>query len=134
MNIAKILTLIGAGLVAFALFGLTFSASLPDDGILLAVSVGLLAGIAGFLGTALIVRVFSDMERKMSSLKISWAGLFGLGVILVAIDAVSKTLIAIKGVPALGVIGAALILLVTTVILNWQFKTTWDERSKSNGR
>lgn len=70
----------------------------------------------------------------MSSLKIAWAGLFGIGVILVAIDAVSKTLIAIKGVPALGIIGAALILLATTSILNWLFKIAWDERSKSNGK
>ena len=61
--ITKVITLVGASLVAFALFGLTFSASLPDDGILRAVSVGLLAGIAGFLGTALIVRVFSDLEK-----------------------------------------------------------------------
>ena len=70
----------------------------------------------------------------MSSLQIAWAGLFGLGVILVAIDAVSKTLIAVKGVPALSIIGAALILLVTTSILNWLFKIAWDERSKSNGK
>ena len=63
MKISRILTLIVAGLVAFALFGMTFSASLPDDGVLRAVSVGLLAGIAGFLGTALIARVFSDLEN-----------------------------------------------------------------------
>ena len=63
MSATKILTLLGASLVAFTLFGLTFTASLPDDGILRAVSVGLLAGIAGFLGTALIVRILSDLEK-----------------------------------------------------------------------
>ena len=63
MTAIKILTLIGASVVAIALFGLTFSASLPDDGILRAISVGLLAGIAGFLGMAFIVRVLSDPEK-----------------------------------------------------------------------
>jgi hypothetical protein len=68
----------------------------------------------------------------MRNLQAAWATLFGLGVILVAIDTVSDSLLSIKGVPALGVIGAALILLVLTSMLNWMFKGAWNERTRSN--
>ena len=68
----------------------------------------------------------------MRSLQIAWAGLFGLGVIMVAIDAISAPLISVNNVPALGVIGAALILLVVSSILNWLFKDAREGRDRAN--
>jgi uncharacterized protein YacL len=58
----KVLTLIGASLMAFALFGLTFSALL-DDGVLKATSAGLLFGMLGFMVTLLIARMLADLSQ-----------------------------------------------------------------------
>ena len=62
MTAAKLLAVLVAGLVAFALFGLSFSATL-EGGILRATSVGILMALAGFLGVVLIARILSDMEK-----------------------------------------------------------------------
>ena len=62
MNASKAVAVLVAGLVAFALFGLSFSATL-EDGVLLATSVGILLGLAGFLGVVLIARILSDMGK-----------------------------------------------------------------------
>ena len=58
----KILTLVGACLVAFVLFGLTYSATV-EDGILRATSVGLLAGMLGFAMSILAVWLFLDIGK-----------------------------------------------------------------------
>ena len=64
MNAAKIPAILIAFLVAFALFGLSFSAVLGDgENVLRAISVGLLAGLAGFLGTVWIASVLSDLGK-----------------------------------------------------------------------
>ena len=64
MNAAKLLVILTAAIVAFALFGLSFSAVVGDgESLLRATSVGLLAGLAGFLGTVWIARVLSDLGR-----------------------------------------------------------------------
>ena len=64
MNAAKILVILVASIVAFALFGLSFSAVLEDgEGLLRATSVGLLVGLVSFLGTVWIARVLSDLGK-----------------------------------------------------------------------
>ena len=62
MNAVKILTLVGASLMAFVFFGLTYSATL-EDGVLRAVSVGLLAGMLGFSSTIFAVWMFRSIEK-----------------------------------------------------------------------
>ena len=61
-NLAKILTLVIGGIVAFSFFGLTFSA-VQDDGILRATSAGLLLGLIGFSLTVLAVKIFQDIGK-----------------------------------------------------------------------
>ena len=64
MNAAKILVILVASIIAFALFGLSFSAVLGDgEGLLRATSVGLLVGLLSFLGTFWIARVLSDLGK-----------------------------------------------------------------------
>lgn len=64
MNATKLLAVLIASILAFALFGLSFSALLGDgENVLRAISVGLLAGLAGFLGTVWIASVLSDMGK-----------------------------------------------------------------------
>ena len=70
---------------------------------------------------------------KRLELEIAWGALFSLGFFLVAIDVIANTLVSVGGVPALGVIGGALILLVFSSILNWLFKEAWNERNR-NGK
>ncbi len=60
--LTKILTLVGASLMAFALFGLTFSALL-EDGVLKATSAGLLFGVLGFMASLLIARMLTDLSQ-----------------------------------------------------------------------
>ena len=68
----------------------------------------------------------------MRKLQAAWGALFFLGSFLIALDVLANTLISVSGLPALGVIGGALVLLVCTSILNWLFKMAWDERSPSS--
>ncbi len=62
VNLAKILTLVIGGIVAFSFFGLTFSA-VQDDGILRATSAGLLLGLIGFSLTVLAAKIFQDIGK-----------------------------------------------------------------------
>jgi hypothetical protein len=50
----------------------------------------------------------------MRNLTIHWFAMFGVGLSLVAVDVAHRPLISVNGVPAAGVIGAALIILVIT--------------------
>lgn len=68
----------------------------------------------------------------MKRLRIAWGTLFSLGLFLIAIDVIANTLVRVSGVPALGVLGGALMLLVFTSILNWIFKIAWAERNRSD--
>ena len=61
-NLTKILTLFVGGIVAFAFFGLTYSA-VQEDGVLRATSAGLLLGLIGFSITVLAVKVFKDIGK-----------------------------------------------------------------------
>ena len=62
MNAVKILTLVGASLMAFACFGLTYS-EVIEDGVLRAVAVGLLAGMIGFSSTIFAVWIFQGIGK-----------------------------------------------------------------------
>ena len=68
----------------------------------------------------------------MRKLRAAWGALFVLGSFLIALDVLANTLVSVSGLPAFGVIGGALVLLVCTSILNWIFKTAWNERSPSS--
>ncbi len=60
--LTKILTLAGGSLVAFILFGLTYSATV-EEGVLRATSVGLLAGLLGFAMSVFAVWLFLDLGK-----------------------------------------------------------------------
>ena len=62
MNAVKILTLVGASLMAFVFFGLTYS-EVVEDGVLRAVSVGVPAGMVGFSSTIFAVWVFQGIGK-----------------------------------------------------------------------
>ena len=66
----------------------------------------------------------------MHALYAIWIVLFFFGVVLVSLDYAAETVFEIGGVPALGVIGAVLILLVISSILNWIFKQAWAARNE----
>ena len=62
MNAVKILTLLGASLMAFACFGLAYSAAI-DDGVLRALAVGVMAGMIGFGSTVFVVWIFEGIGK-----------------------------------------------------------------------
>ena len=66
----------------------------------------------------------------MNKLYAAWGITFLVGMGLLAIDVVFLPLFEVRGVPAFSLVGAALLLLVSTSILNWIFKTAWNERIK----
>ena len=68
----------------------------------------------------------------MRNLLTVWLVFFSAGAALVALDMAAHVLISIKGVPAVGVLGGALMLLVFSSTLNWLFKEAWEERTRSN--
>ena len=61
-TLVKILTLVIGGIVAFSFFGLAFTAIL-EDGILRALSAGLLLGLLGFAITVLTAKIFVDLGK-----------------------------------------------------------------------
>lgn len=67
----------------------------------------------------------------MNRLQTLWVVFFIAGIGLLALDLAARVLISISGVPAVGVLGGALILLVLSSVLNWRFKEAWAERNKS---
>ena len=62
MKIQRILAVVVASIVAFSIFGLTFSA-IQDEGILRAISGGLLLGLCSFALTVLTAKIIADMEK-----------------------------------------------------------------------
>ncbi|MCE2500426.1 MAG: hypothetical protein J4G13_06145 [Dehalococcoidia bacterium] len=65
----------------------------------------------------------------MRNLQIAWLSLMVIGVGLVYVDVLYRVLLEIQGIPALAALGAALILLALTAMLNWLFKEAWAECS-----
>ena len=68
----------------------------------------------------------------MRNLQIAWLSLMVIGVGLVYVDVLYRVLLEIRGIPALAALGAALILLALTSMLNWLFKEAWEERSHAS--
>lgn len=68
----------------------------------------------------------------MRRLLFAWAALIFTGAWLWLFDIVFQVVLEIRGVPALSALGAALTLLAVASILNWLFKTAWEERSLHN--
>ena len=62
VTLVKILTLVIGGAVAFSFFGLTFSA-IREDGVLRALSAGLLLGLIGFCLTVLAAKIYVDLGK-----------------------------------------------------------------------
>ena len=67
----------------------------------------------------------------MRNLQIAWLSLLAVGMGLVYVDVLFRVLLDIQGIPALTALGAALILLALTSMLNWVFKEAWEERNHS---
>ena len=64
----------------------------------------------------------------MNNLFVAWGTAYLVGGALMAMDVVFLPFFELRGVPALSVIGGALILLGSSSILNWIFKVAWEER------
>ena len=64
----------------------------------------------------------------MSNLFVAWVTAYLVGAVFLAIDVVFLPFFELRGVPALSVIGGALILLASSSILSWIFKIAWEER------
>ena len=69
----------------------------------------------------------------MRRLQAAWLGLLLSGAVLVLMDLLSQVLIRINGVPAVGVLGGALILLALTSMMNWLSKEAWEQRNRPSG-
>ena len=69
----------------------------------------------------------------MRRLQAAWLGLLISGAVLVLMDLLSQVLIRINGVPAVGVLGGALILLALTSMMNWLSKEAWEQRNRPSG-
>ena len=65
----------------------------------------------------------------MNNLFVAWSTTYLVGTVFLAMDIVFLPLFEFRGIPALSVIGGALILLGSSSILNWIFKIAWAERS-----
>ena len=65
----------------------------------------------------------------MSNLFVAWGTTYLVGTVFLAMDVVFLLFFELRGVPALSVIGGALILLGSSSMLNWIFKIAWAERS-----
>ena len=63
MNAMRIFTLLVAVVVAFAFFGLIYSATIVADGALRATSLGLLGGLIGFFMAVFVVHMFRDLGK-----------------------------------------------------------------------
>lgn len=61
MDVMKLLALFIAGVMAFAFFGVTFSATV-DDGVLRAVSIAMVAGMVSFILTLLVCRMMGMIK------------------------------------------------------------------------
>ena len=69
----------------------------------------------------------------MRRLQAAWLGLLISGAVLVLMDLLSQVLIKINGVPAVGVLGGALILLALTSMMNWLSKEAWEQHIRPRG-
>ena len=61
MDVMKLLALFIAGVMAFAFFGVTFSATV-DDGVLRAMSFAMVAGMVSFILTLLVCRMMGMIK------------------------------------------------------------------------
>lgn len=66
----------------------------------------------------------------MNNLYLAWGMTYLLGIMFLAMDVVFLPLFEFEGIPALSVIGGALILMGFNSILNWIFKIAWAERGR----
>ena len=68
----------------------------------------------------------------MKNLKIAWAALYFVGLAMIIVDLAFLINNSVDGIPIVGAIGAAFILLSITSMLNWLFQEAWEERSRAN--
>lgn len=59
-------------------------------------------------------------------------GLLISGAVLILMDLLSQVLIRINGVPAVGVLGGALMLLALTSMMNWLSKEAWEQHKRQS--
>ena len=70
----------------------------------------------------------------MASLRIAWAALYFTGMVMVMVDLAFRSAYSVNGIPVVSALGAALVLLSLTSILNWLFKEAWEERNQCNSK
>lgn len=59
-------------------------------------------------------------------------GLLISGAVLILMDLLSQVLIRMNGVPAVGVLGGALMLLALTSMMNWLSKEAWEQHKRQS--
>lgn len=67
---------------------------------------------------------------KMRTLRIVWGILVVSGLVLIVLGYVFENVFPIGEVPGLVAVGTALILLAIASMLNWVFKTAWEQRRR----
>ena len=65
----------------------------------------------------------------MASLKIAWATLYFTGMVMIMADVALRSAYSVSGIPVVSALGAALVLLSLTSVLNWLFKEAWEEQN-----
>ena len=68
----------------------------------------------------------------MRRLMATWVALYLTGAVLIFLDLAAQVLISINGVPAVGLLGGAMILMALSSALSWLFKEAWEERTRAN--
>ena len=63
-----------------------------------------------------------------------WLGHLISGSVLVFMDLLSQALNRINGIPAVGVLGGALMLLALTFMMGWLSKEAWEQHNKSDAK
>ncbi len=70
----------------------------------------------------------------MAILRIAWAALYFTGMVMVMADLAFRSVYSVNGIPVVSTLGAALVLLSLTSVLNWLFKEAWEERNRCNSK
>ena len=68
----------------------------------------------------------------MKSLRIAWGAMYFAGMVMIIVDLAFRSTYDVGGIPIASSLGAALVLVSVTSMLNWMFKEAWEERGRAN--
>ena len=67
----------------------------------------------------------------MKSLRIAWGAMYFAGMVMIIVDLAFRSTYDVGGIPIASSLGAALVLVSVTSMLNWMFKEAWEEHSRA---